>query len=173
MSYNTRGSNSPPLLTNCESRTANRDLFETDSLIRTRQTEHVLGDVGEDQVRRNRRHLIEPRLAKLALDVVLLGKPEAAIGLNRDVGRLPRRISSEEFRHVGFGAASRASVEELRCMEAHQVRRLDIDMSARDRELHSLVLTYRTAEYDPLFRVAGRPLDEPASVANAFGRNEN
>src|SRR5437868_10375531 len=39
--------------------------------IRSRQPEHVLGHVGEDQIRRDRRHLIEPGLAKLALDVVV------------------------------------------------------------------------------------------------------
>ena len=38
----------------------------------------MLCHVGEDQIRRDRRHLIEPRLTELALDVVLLGEAEAA-----------------------------------------------------------------------------------------------
>src|SRR5262249_58138496 len=42
--------------------------------IRPRQAENVLGEVGQDQVGRDRRGLIEPRLAELALDVELLGK---------------------------------------------------------------------------------------------------
>src|SRR6478735_5350559 len=43
---------------------------------RTRQAEHVLGDVREDQVRRYRRYLVEPCLAELALDVVLVRETE-------------------------------------------------------------------------------------------------
>src|SRR5215213_4544254 len=35
-----------------------------------RQAEHVLGDVAEDQVGADRRHLVQPRLPELALDVV-------------------------------------------------------------------------------------------------------
>ena len=50
------------------------------------QSQHVRGDVAEDQVGRNRRDLIEPRLAKLALDVAFLGETEAAVGLDRHVG---------------------------------------------------------------------------------------
>src|SRR6476646_3255101 len=60
-------------------------------LERTRQPEHVLGDVREDEVRRDRRHLVEPRLAELALDVVFIGETEAAMRLHADVRRLPRR----------------------------------------------------------------------------------
>src|SRR5262249_40736250 len=42
--------------------------------VRARQAEHVLGEVGQDQVGRDRRGLVEPGLAKLALDVELLGE---------------------------------------------------------------------------------------------------
>jgi hypothetical protein len=53
-----------------------------------RQTEHVLAEIGQDQVRRDRRDLVEARLAELALDIVFLGEAEAAVGLHAGVGRL-------------------------------------------------------------------------------------
>ena len=43
------------------------------------QIEDVRGDVAEDEVGRDRRDLVEPGLAELALDVVVLGEPEAAV----------------------------------------------------------------------------------------------
>src|ERR1051326_1226104 len=46
--------------------------------IRAREAEHVLGQIGEDQVGRDRRNLVEPRLAELALDVELLREADAA-----------------------------------------------------------------------------------------------
>src|SRR5262245_46740513 len=57
--------------------------------IRPRQAEHVLGDVREDQVRGDRRDLIQACLPELPLDVVVLRETEPAVRLNRDVGRLP------------------------------------------------------------------------------------
>src|SRR5579875_1696011 len=56
------------------------------TLIRPRQAEHVLGDIGEDEVGGDRRHRIEPGLAEFALDVEFLGKAEAAVGLQAHVG---------------------------------------------------------------------------------------
>ena len=47
---------------------------------RARQAEHVLGDVRQDQVGRDRRHLVEPRLAELALDVVFVRRSRSRRG---------------------------------------------------------------------------------------------
>ena len=47
-----------------------------------RQAQRVGGDMAEDQVRADRRDLIEARFAELALDVVFLGKAEAAVRLH-------------------------------------------------------------------------------------------
>ncbi len=58
-------------------------------LERARQVEHVLGDVGQDEVGRDRGHLIQPRLAKFALDIVFTRKTEAAMELQAGVRRLP------------------------------------------------------------------------------------
>src|SRR5206468_9342906 len=57
--------------------------------VRAGHAEHMLGDEGEHQVGRDRRHLIEPRLAEFALDVVFLSKAEAAMGLDAGIGRFP------------------------------------------------------------------------------------
>ena len=53
------------------------------------QAEHVLGNERQDQIGRDRRNLIQPRFAELALDVVFFGKAEAAMGLHAGIGRFP------------------------------------------------------------------------------------
>ena len=58
-------------------------------------------------------------------------------------------------------------------LEAHQVGRLDRRVRPRDRELHALVRADRPAEDDALRRVARRPLDEPAAVADALGGDQD
>src|SRR5688500_19272563 len=64
---------------------------------RPRKAEDVLADVGEDEVRRDRRHLIETSLAKLPLDVVLGGEAEAAMRLEAHVRRLTRRARGQHL----------------------------------------------------------------------------
>ena len=62
--------------------------------VRPRHAEHVLAEIGEDQVGRDRRDLIEPRLAPFALDVVFLREAEAAVASAsppRRRARSPRR----------------------------------------------------------------------------------
>ena len=56
---------------------------------RARQAEHVLREVREDQVGRDRGDEVEAGLAEFALDVVLGGEAEAAEGLKADVGGFP------------------------------------------------------------------------------------
>ena len=67
--------------------------------------EDVLRNVGQDQIRRDRSDLIQTRFAELAFDVVLGGKAEAAVKLQARVGRFPRSLGGEIFRHVRFRAA--------------------------------------------------------------------
>src|SRR5438270_4446853 len=54
--------------------------------------EHVFGHVRQDEIGRDRRHLIEPRLAEFALDVVFFRKGETAMGLHAGVRRFPGGI---------------------------------------------------------------------------------
>ena len=57
--------------------------------VRARHAQYVLADEGQDEIGRDRGHLIEPRLAELALDVELLGEGEAAVGLDAGFRRRP------------------------------------------------------------------------------------
>src|SRR3546814_19911625 len=79
--------------------------------VAARHAEHVLGEEGEDEVGRDRRHLIEPRLAILALDVVLLGEAEAAVGLQAGLGSGPGSLRGQHLRTVGFLAAALDGLE--------------------------------------------------------------
>ena len=54
----------------------------------TRHAEHVLGQIGENEVGRDRRNLVKARLAKLALDIVFLGEAKAPMRLDAGIGRL-------------------------------------------------------------------------------------
>ena len=72
---------------------------------RPREAEHVLGDVREDEVSRDRGDLVETRLAEFALYVILGVEAVAAEGLKGGVGRLPRGVGGQELRQVRLGAA--------------------------------------------------------------------
>src|SRR5262245_1712366 len=139
--------------------------------VRPRQAKNVLGEVGQDQVGRDRRGLIEPRLAELALDVELLGKAEAAVGLQAHVGGRPGGVGGKELGHVGLGAALAPGLIEGRGRAHHQLGRAHLRIGARDRELYALVLANRPAEHDALLGIAGRLGDAPLGVADALRRD--
>src|SRR3954449_8024701 len=90
-----------------------------------RHAQDVLAHVRLDQVVRDRRDLVEARLAELALDVVLRGEAEAAVRVDADVGRLPGGLGGEVLGHVGLGAARLMRFEERARLPAHEVGRLD------------------------------------------------
>src|SRR5215210_1514592 len=125
-----------------------------------RQFEDVLGDVGEDEVRRDRGYLIEACLPELALDVVLGVEAVAPKGLHRDVGRLPTCIRCQKLRHVRLRPARLARIKERGGFFGHEIRGLDGDMGSGYRELDALVLADRTPEDLALPRPIRRPLDE-------------
>src|SRR5215210_1490815 len=137
------------------------------------KAEDVLGDVGEDQVRRDWGDLEEPGLAELALDVVLGVVAVAAVGLHRDVPRLPGRLRGQHQGHVRLGPGRFASLEELRCPEAHEVRGLHARVCLRYGELDPLILSYGTVEHDPLPSPLRGLVDEPAAVSDALGGDED
>ena len=83
---------------------------------------HVLGHIRQNQVRRDRRDLIEACLAELSLDVMYShAKPNPpwncrqALAASHDASR-------REQRHVRLGAAGLARVEQRACLVTHQVR---------------------------------------------------
>src|SRR5262245_38503093 len=75
------------------------------ALVGAGHAEHMLGDIGKNEIGRDRRDLIEPRFAELAFDIIFLGKAETAVGLDAGVRGLPRGIGGKHLRHVGLGAA--------------------------------------------------------------------
>src|SRR5262249_57108266 len=81
-------------------------------LIAARHPQHVLADVGEDEVVVDRRRLVEAALAELPLDVVLLGVTVAAVAVDTGVAGLPCCLGAEVLRHVGLAAARLPGVEE-------------------------------------------------------------
>src|SRR5207244_5624825 len=137
-----------------------------------RQAKHVLGDVAEDEIGRDRRDQIQTRLPELALDVVLGSEAESAMRLEADVRRLPRRLRREVLGHVGLGTASLTAVETIARLEPHQVSRLDLHIGLGDWKGDALVLTDRAAENDTLAGVLGGAVDEPVAIADAFGGDQ-
>src|SRR5579864_9769826 len=86
--------------TACSTETTSRPSSGNVISIRAWQAENVFGQIRQDHVGRDRRHLIEPRLAKLALDVVFLGETETTMGLHAHVGGKPGGVGRQEFRHI-------------------------------------------------------------------------
>src|SRR5262245_19755048 len=74
------------------------------------QPEHVLRDVIEDHLLRDRRDLVEAHLAPEPLDVEFLRVAVAAVGLQRDVARLEARLGRQELGGVRLRAARLAVV---------------------------------------------------------------
>ena len=65
----------------------------------------MLGHIRQDQVGGDGRHLIQTGLAELALDVVFIGKAEAAVGLQAGVGGLQLALAA---RYLAILAAAPA-----------------------------------------------------------------
>src|ERR687893_11710 len=89
--------------TACSSATTvmpSRGSFSAGMLEGPRKLQDVLGDVGEDQVRRDRGDLVESGLPELALDVVLGVEAVPSQRLHRRVRRLPTRVRRQQLRHV-------------------------------------------------------------------------
>ena len=101
----------------------------------------MLGHIGQDQVGRDRRHLIQPGLAELALDIVFARKAKTAMRLDAGIGRLPAGIGRQQLGHVRLRPAIKPGVKTPARLKAHQVGSLDIHIGAGDGKLHTLILT--------------------------------
>src|SRR5688572_2547543 len=66
------------------------------------QPKDMLGDIAQNEVRGDRRDLVQAGLAEFALDIVVASKPKTAMELDACVCRLPRGLGSKIFRHVGL-----------------------------------------------------------------------
>src|SRR5205814_10044238 len=97
---------------------------------------------------------------------------ESTVELQARIARFPRCLGGEVLRHVRRLAAGLARIEKLTSAKAHEVRRLELDEGLGDRKLHALVLSDGAAEDDPLARVLRHAVDEPVSIADAFGGDD-
>ena len=77
----------------------------------------------------------------------------------------PRR---QQLGRVRLLATGPAGFEQRRGGARHEIRRLPLRVSARDRELYALILTDWAAEYDTFARIGRRLLDEEARVATGL-----
>src|ERR1700759_3694947 len=132
----------------------------------------MLGDIAQNQIRRDRRDLVKPRLAELSLDIVFAGEAKTAVKLETGVCGLPTRLGGEIFRHIGLGATRLLGVIEAAGFEAHQVGGFDLDMTFGNGKLHALILSDGLVEYDALLGVGDNFVNEPVAVADAFSRDE-
>jgi hypothetical protein len=132
----------------------------------------MLSHVGKDEIRRNRRHLVQARLTEFAFHVVFRCKAKSAVELQARIGSFPRSLRRQEQRHVGFRAATLLRVEQCARLVAHQVGGLNFDKRLRDGELHALVLPDGASENDAFLRVSGHFVYEPVAVSNTFGSNK-
>src|SRR5438093_2625226 len=117
------------------------------------KAQHVLRQVVEDHLLRDRRDLVEPHLAPEPLDVELLRVAVAAVRLQRDVAGLEARLGGHQLGGVRLGAAWPAVVEEPRRLQAHQLGRLELRPGHPQRVRDRLVLADRAIEDDALLRV--------------------
>jgi hypothetical protein len=116
-------------------------------------SEHVLGQIGKDEVRRDRRDLVEAGLAELALDVVFLREAEPAMRLDAGLGRSPGGFGGQHLGHVSLLAGRLTRLEQAAALAHHQLGRTHLRVGARNRELDALVLADRTAEHDAVLRI--------------------
>src|SRR3954465_8974203 len=142
-------------------------------LIGLRQAENALGDVAEDELRRDRRDAPEQRLAQIALDVVLGGIAVAAVRHYRLLAGVEAGLARQIFRAVRLRAAGLALVIEPRGLEHHQPGRLEAHPVGGERMLDRLVLSDRPVEHHALLRILRCPLDRAAAEADELGGNQD
>src|SRR5580704_13811726 len=118
-------------------------------LIRPGQAEHVLGEVVEDHLLRDRGDAHQPRLAPVALDVVLLRVSEPAVGLQRRVGGLEAGLGGEELGQVGLLPRGQAVVDAPGRLPDDEFGSAEPRVCLGERERDALVLADRAAEYGP------------------------
>src|SRR6058998_2367172 len=137
------------------------------------QAQHVLGQVVENHLLRDRRDLVEPHLAPEPLDVEFLRVAVAAVGLQRDVARLEAGLGRHQLGRVRFGAARPAVVEEPRRLQAHQPGRLELRPGERERVRDRLILADRPVEDHALLRVLHGAVERRPADADRLDPGED
>src|SRR5262249_43567350 len=135
--------------------------------------EHMLAEIGEDEIGRDRGDLRQAAFAPFALDAEFARHREAAERLHAGFGGMPGRLGGEQLGGVRLLAAGCPGIEQSRGGPRHGIGRLPFRIGARDRELHRLVLPDRTPEYDTLAGIAGGPFDEVARITERFRSHQD
>lgn len=109
----------------------------------------MLADIGQNEIGRNRCHLVQVGFAELPFNIVFAGEAETAVRLQAGVGRLPGGFGRKIFGHVGRRAAWQPRIELGASPITHQVGGFDLDPRFRQ-ELNALILADGPTEDYPI-----------------------
>src|SRR5579862_907701 len=132
----------------------------------------MLCHIGKYQVGGNWSDLVETCLAEFPFNVVVGGESETAMELQADIGCFPGGIRRQQLGHVRLRPARLLVVEKLARLVAHEIGGFDVDVGFCDRKLDTLILGNWAAKDDSFARVLDHAINEPVSVANAFGGDQ-
>src|SRR5580704_235344 len=143
------------------------------SLVRPGQAEHVLGEVVEHHLLRDRGDAHQPRFAPVALDVVLLRVAEPAVGLEGSVGGLETGLGGEELGQISLLPRGQAVVDAPGRLPDGEFGRAEPCVRLGERERDALVLADRAAEDGPGLGVGDRAAQRGAAGAEGFGSDQD
>src|SRR5580693_3697848 len=141
--------------------------------VRPGQAQHVLSEIAEDHLLRNRRDAHQPGLPPVALDVVLARVAEAAVHLHGDVGSLEAGLGRQELGQIRLLTAGQARVDAPRCLPDRQLGGGQPGVRLGQRERDALILADRAAEDDPFPGVGDGAAQGGAARAERFGGDED
>ena len=130
----------------------------------------MFADECQNQVSRDRGHLIEARFPELSLDVEFLGETRSPIGLQASIAGLPGSRCREHFGHIGFCAAALASIKQACRFMGHQFRGTHVCIGVGDRKLDTLVSANWAIENLAVAGIIFGSLNEEFAIADAFER---
>src|SRR5437667_5459943 len=144
--------------------------------VRARQLEHVLGDVVEDHLARNRRRAEETQPFPRVNDLVFLREAVPPEGFDRPVGRLDSQLGGQILPHLRIGPDDRrrvAAVERPRGPVRQQTHGVQLDTRLCQRMGEPLVGADRSvAEHPALPRVLRGAAQEVGDRTAGRGRRQ-
>src|ERR1700689_2045350 len=99
----------------------------------------MLGDMSQNHVGGNGRHLVQASFAELALHVVFASEAKAAMRLQAGVSGFPTSLGGQILGHVGLDARVLARIDLLAGAPTHEVSGLQFNEALRERELNALI----------------------------------
>src|SRR6267378_1234674 len=114
--------------------------------IRLRQTQHLLGDKTENELRADRRDARDQGFPQITLDVIFLGVTEAAMRHDSLLAGVEAGFRCEIFRSIGGRAALHALIVLPACAQHHHPRSFQLHPVLRQRVLNALIHADRAIE---------------------------